>query len=227
MTDHPIIFSAPMVRALLDGRKTVTRRLAWRSESDIRKMDFICDGERPNPLSRPAGAAGIQMAGKYWLRPTNWCSVNISDRLWVRESLQSFAREPRATAQYVADITGVPHRGVVDGWCDGRAYWQWDRKSLPSIHMPRWASRLVLSVTAVKIERLQEISEADAIAEGVYTGKDGDLGPLDISARALFADLWRKLHGPDSADANPEVVAITFTVHKCNIDAMPSAEVAA
>jgi hypothetical protein len=125
----------------------------------------------------------------------------------------------------------------------------------PSIHMPRWASRLTLTVTGVRVQRLQEISEADARSEGAswrlgcsgFLGKDagwsmdwsrvGEMsafahrkpgGPAkapltekDISlpdARMAFASYWNSLHGPDAWDANPWVVALTFTVQRGNID---------
>src|SRR5580693_9294017 len=76
-----------MVKALLAGRKVMTRRLAWHSETDTKQMDFICDGEKPNPLSRLAKGMGVQMSGAYWLRPTPLCRMKPGDRLWVRENL--------------------------------------------------------------------------------------------------------------------------------------------
>lgn len=222
MRDIPIIFSAPMVRALLEGRKTMTRRLAWR-DLNTKKTGRI--------------ASGLGKA------PSPWQRVKSGDRLWVRESIQRFERQPRATAQYVADITGVPHRGVVEGWCDGRAYWQWERPKVPSIHMPRWASRLTLMVTGTKIEPLQDISEADARAEGVclfvesldrpnsWEGlSDADRNSLVRvnfgSAAKAFNCLFDGLHPAGTWESNPEVVALTFTVHKSNIDALRNEEAA-
>ena len=95
----------------------------------------------------------------------------------------------------------------------------------PSIHMPRWASRLTLIVTATKIERLQKIANADAIAEGCGVSLDHPTPertrePFPVEA---FKTLWMKLHGADAWDDNPEVVALTFTVHKANIDAVKRA----
>jgi hypothetical protein len=112
--------------------------------------------------------------------------------------------------------------------------------------MPRFFSRLSLIVTATKVERLQAISEADARAEGIFWDFSRDpfaRGPgachygtsaLDTAngrrgfntARGAFQELWNRLHGTGAWDANPEVVAMTFTVHRCNIDAMPK-EIAA
>jgi len=110
-----------------------------------------------------------------------------------------------------------------------------ERGSVPSLHMPRWASRLTLIVTATKIERLQDISEEDAIAEGIseiHTQNtfgvpkrmygvqvDGGYAFYCSSARESFMSLWCDLHGPDARNKNPEVVAISFRVIKANIDA--------
>lgn len=224
MTDIPIIFSAPMIRALLDARKTMTRRLAWRSETDTKKMSFYCDGEKPDPRSRPAKGVGVQMAGAYWLRPSPWQDVKPGDRLWVRENFAirdcgsavgvSEAHWPNgfpvSRLQYIA-TNSAPSTNK-----DGSPYW-WNQR--PCIHMPRWASRITLIVTETKIERLQDISHDDAVREGV----SGDGGPGQTGA---FMTLWEELHGPDAWKANPEVVAIGFTFHPQNIDTMPKAKAA-
>jgi len=178
VTDHPIIFSAPMVWALLDGRKTQTRRLAWRDR----------------PFSR---------------KPSPWQRVKLSDRLWVREAWQHPAMcEP----QYRATATER-----MGHWDPEQGPWR------PSIHMPRWASRLTLTVTATKIEPLHEITEADAKAEGVdpqiMHATFGYGGTREHDYARGFAELWDRLHGPGSWNANPEVVALTFTVERRNIDA--------
>lgn len=189
MTDRSIIFSAPMVRALLDGRKTMTRRLAWRA-----------------PLQP---------------RPTIWQNVGPGDRLWVREGF---------CPRYFDD--GNP--AYKADWTTGSADVAMEPKWTTSIHMPRWASRLTLIVTATKIERLQDISEGDAKAEGArwYNGHgvghsgfrhDPDDGYVWPRATESFGRLWICLHGDDAWWANPEVVALTFTVHKQNIDAMEKA----
>jgi len=97
----------------------------------------------------------------------------------------------------------------------------------PSIHMPRWASRLTLTVTDVRVQRLQDISAADSIAEGVECetcaamAQSACHGKGCFSSLADFRALWNSLHGPDAWDANPWVVALTFTVEQRNIDAGP------
>ncbi|WP_223880897.1 hypothetical protein [Roseococcus microcysteis] len=176
-----------MVRALLAGRKTQTRRLAYRDTTTNR-----------------AGET-------YGLNATSWKRVQPGDRLWVRENYARVGDNPddihacpdlRVHAYYAADSV-VP------------AELRWR----PSIHMPRWASRLTLTVTAVRVERLQAISEADAKAEGYdWRGADPYV-PCGQNAVLWFSGLWNTLHKPPHAWAdNPEVVAITFTVAQRNID---------
>ena len=204
MTDFPIIFSTPMVRALLEGRKTQTRRLAWRS---IRKGERSAEGDRIVILE-PGRFGGKAIH----LKPTSWQKRKPGDRLWVRETLTCSG----AMIQYVADR----HTSELV-W---PAHWKNDPR--PSIHMPRWASRITLLVTDVRRERVQEISEEDALAEGVgepYLA-DGD-PPFEetatmISSRRQFRALWSRLHGQDAWEANPEVVVPTFQVHLGNIDSL-------
>ena len=92
-------------------------------------------------------------------------------------------------------------------------------KSVPSIHMPRWASRLTLIVTGSKVERLQDISRADVMAEGIHERAGAPMSDVFAGWHEPFADLWIGLHGEASWDENPEVVAISFRVIKANIDA--------
>ncbi len=185
MKDRPVICSAPMVRALLERRKTMTRRLAWR-------MDC---GKRVE-----------------W-SPTPWQRVQPGDRLWVRENFSG----PHEWETIPPSGWGwdTMRRPPIWYWADGNPEQGDWTKPRPSIHMPRWASRLTLDVTATKIERVQKISHDDAVAEGV------GIFPHSMSAQKRFSELWRSLHGAPSWDENPEVVAVTFTVHKANIDAMP------
>jgi hypothetical protein len=206
MRDIPIIFSGPMVRALLDGRKTMTRRLAW--------------GKRYRRRNGEEGG----------LLPSSWQFVMPGDRLWVRENwaLKDCGRRvgvdaatwpqgfPVDRAQYIATDT-APSTNT-----DGSPYW-WNQR--PCIHMPRWASRLTLVVTSTKDETLQAITELDAMLEGVepaVAGHRGDGEPIK-TYRTGFCRLWNQLHGESAWLDNPQVVALTFTVHKQNIDAMREA----
>lgn len=211
MADRPIIFSAPMVRALLDGSKTQTRRVL-------------------TAKSHVSPANSVQRVGAHWLAceyDRRWplrLPYAPGDRLWVREAC-SFPQQwiDHADRAYIGHV-------FYPASADAPFPSSWPRKPdpdhcrlRPSIHMPRWASRLTLTVTDVRVQRVQDISNENAIAEGIephghaFTGygKQADvwMAPYDS-----FASLWNSIHGPGAWDANPWVAAITFTVRKGNID---------
>jgi hypothetical protein len=211
MVDRPVIFSAPMVQALLlEARepgtgKSQTRRSAWRT--------------LPDPLN----------PGDTYERGSHWKKVKPGDRLWVRESIA--LRDLGGgfpSPVFFADGAHVMEPGK------GKAsnhYWP-GKKAVPSIHMPRWASRLTLTVTGVKVERLNEISEQDCEREGCVwdqarkwwhvPGVNMPSGApvANATARDAFACLWDTVNGSGAWLANPEVVAVTFTVALRNIDAV-------
>ena len=115
---------------------------------------------------------------------------------------------------------------VREAWCDtmqGPAYkatWGIEQQWRSPIHMPRWASRLTLIVTDVRVERIQDISEADAQAEGCHVYASSATIDCDTpDPRQEYRRLWNSLHGPDAWDANPWVAAIRFDVRRENIDA--------
>jgi hypothetical protein len=208
MKAKPIIFSAPMVRALLDGRKTQTRRVAkihWKPGANPRFTGWRAE--------RSVGGAW-NIVGGMGIGATINPDYAPGDRLWVREAWtheSADAEEGFYRPDYKATANGQP--------TDGR--WR------PSIHMPRWASRLTLVVTDVRVQRLREISEADASAEGVmpdgYGGWRGHKGTIGYPKTVwAFHHLWNSLHGPAAWYANPWVAALTFTVHRCNVDQMES-----
>jgi hypothetical protein len=230
MTDIPIIFSAPMIRALLDGRKTMTRRLAWHRPYFVGDRP-IAEGEHVE-MTR-IGSTPIPLA----YRPSPWQLVQPGDQLYVREAfckyslVELFGAGPRGFIVYRAGHPMILDYGesterveIRAGTIPAEARWK------PSIHMPRALSRLTLTVTATKIERLQELTAADAIAEGISWSDDYE-GYHTEECRHYhgawpersFASLWRSLHGEESWDANPEVVALTFDVAKRNIDAREAA----
>jgi hypothetical protein len=176
--ERPMIFSGPMVKALLEDRKTQTRRVIRNPEkySHIRDCGFCC------PHGQPC------------------------DRLWVRETFRrsSFTDQGgsiRRAVEYRADGAKMHHSSHLVTELRSGGVW------LPSIYMPRWAARIILEITEVRVERLQEIGEADAIAEGF---KPLDTGS-SVSAREQFATLWDQINGR-RADwiTNPWVWAITF-----------------
>jgi len=253
MTDRPILFSAPMIRALIEGRKTQTRRLL-KIQGHRAFSEF-------GPSSTPGYAWTFRDAGRRWhdLQDAEMkarLSFQNADRLWVRETCRAeeLSRPPKtipATKEirerlgrtsmieydeldgsdcirYLADntirkIENTPQAG--DLWSKlfhyrGRGREDGIGNTVPPIHMPRWASRITLEVTGVRVERLKDISEEDAWREGM-TSDDFD-HRLPGEGRALFCCIWRTLHGPDAWDANPFVAAISFIVHKHNIDRMDS-----
>lgn len=182
MNQHPIIFSTPMVRGILDGRKTQTRRIikpqpykngdTWH----YNKKSFgnsppneVCNSPIPG-LKCPYGQPG--------------------DLLWVRETWAPAMGEICFKADYSDKVLSEKRN---------KGLWK------PSIHMPKAAARLWLKITDVRVERLHDISEKDAIAEGcTRTRKE------DYSAEWDFADLWESIYGGESWEANPWVWVIVF-----------------
>lgn len=201
--ERPILFSAPMVRALLAGRKTQTRRLYKPRYPE--PYEFVEDGvpfqvdeygdshRRRDPFGEPG------------------------DRLWVKET---WARRLDEDHKKVADMT--------DHWA-----WYWADpqtantgcagsagKRRPSIFMPRWASRITLEVTGVRVERLHEISEDDALDEGVvgldvcgfkYGDERGCQHQRTTCARCIYALLWDSIHGFNAWNKNPRVWVVSFS----------------
>lgn len=216
MKERPILFSAPMVRAILNGRKTQTRRVVkeWNPGNDPAKavpadLEYLPDFTSYRATC-PYGALG--------------------DRLWVRETWEAFfedevapdrPRGPRHTmgipaqperksyVYYRADGDGPVH--PIYGW---KATWR------SPLHLPRKYSRILLEVTGARVERLQEISEADARDEGLHRTLTGQWSggvwkhlrePSRFDdPRNAFCDLWASINGPGSWDANPWVWVVEF-----------------
>lgn len=215
MKERPILFSAPMVRALLAGTKTQTRRVLKQATG-------------------PSLSVGIEdepgVAELSWL----WgdgpghdvhetikkvrCLYGVpGDRLWVREAWRSTGDGGRCNSMPPRDMQ--PH----DVWYEADGLPPVDEcagKLRPSMFMPRWASRILLEVTEVRVDRLQDISDADAQAEGTPCYVCG--GPLNGHSEADchcfhrkasasdYRGLWEQINGPGSWDANPWVWAVSF-----------------
>lgn len=203
MKDKSIPFGTPMIRALLDGRKSMTRRIFKPQPEMIGERDCRVMGQQGSVdyLMR-------EIAPRYWMR------FKVGDRVYVKEA----STRNGGLLQFVAD-----HETTLHPWPA-----HWTRDPQRSTYLPRRASRLTLHVTAVKVERLQEISDEDALAEGVDTseaipGQDFDIdgnwwpgGP-----KRLFQRLWDSIHGPGAWVQNPWVAAISFRAVRANIDAPP------
>lgn len=228
MKSRPILFTATMIRALLDGRKSQTRRIVkdWNIVRVSDRTEF-CD-RSPYPLSRKdrGDAAYVELDdGRFVGLPCPYGGPG--DLLWVKESwayrldcdhlngTQLYERGVRQ-AWYWADGPGKTCRTG----CAGAA-----GRVRAARFMPRWASRLTLKITEVRVQRLQEISEEGALAEGV-SWEPGDQEAnvrkwgTEQTARMRYADLWDHINGPGSWEANPWVWAISFEVIKKNVDAV-------
>ena len=158
-------------------------------------------------------------------------------RLWVREAHAFVPASAYRNSLFVEQRTdtGDPDRAAIyrEGFDRSTGGIRWR----PSIHMPRWASRLTLVVTDVRVQRVREISEADAQAEGAKAGdwpdrpdcncNDDDCmacGQYPALHTPAFRHIWNTIHGPDAWARNDWVAALTFTVHRCNIDHMEASE---
>ena len=196
--ERPVLFSGPMVRAILDGRKKMTRRVV-RPQPDLSAMRW--NGERwERCYGYPAGHDGME----------HECPYQPGDRLWVRETF-GYAH---ADGEGGNPVDWVIYKA--DGDCDERCgRWR------PSIHMPRWASRITLEVVWVRVERVREITVEDARAEGVgdtarERAAQDRAGGKDtaFSYRAAFARLWDGIYAGRGFgwDADPWVWVIGFRV---------------
>jgi hypothetical protein len=199
-----------MVRALLDGRKTQTRRTLKFQPGELDKPFMMADGSWHVADSQGGHMSPLPIR------------IKVGDRLWCKETWKPHSiyadRKPSEIPEskifYRAD----------DAYAPSNTKW-W-----PSLFMLRWASRLTLFVTDVRIERLQDISEADAIAEGCkqYSSATKLSRPFHAEWKGIYregyAELWNEINGAGAWESNPWVVAYTFTVHHGNIDAMSKEE---
>lgn len=217
--ERPILFSGPMVRAILQGRKTVTRRpvkVQPRSKGDIGSyglgQPFI---RHPDPTKRNPECPYGRPGDRLWVRETWYCDhLEVQKGPYLKPNdLDLFEAREDGTLVYAADGL-TPYEAEQPTW-------------KPSIHMPRWASRILLEVTDVRVERLQDIGEQQALAEGIVgvdfrpddgfpicrgymVGPDDGSTPLETHASKAFAGLWRSINGPDSWDGNPWVWVVEF-----------------
>lgn len=187
MKERPILFSAPMVRALLDGSKTQTRRI-------VKDTGFYAI----------EGHHGTETAERERSALATRCRFGMpGDRLWVREAWRTVAE---ADCMPPRDLNAA-HRL----WMEADAPHQPGFGKLrPSMFMPRWASRINLEITGVRVERLNDISEHDALNEGVTFLNPVKPGRANRMAREAFADLWQSINGAGAWDANPWVWVVEF-----------------
>lgn len=222
--ERPILFSSPMVRAIREGRKTQTRRPVKPHPADdcFVLVDY---GDGWVPYRSDDGES--QSVKGDWVEEVIACPYGQpGDRLWVREN--GWER-PERTAKMLREgaDTWEPYYYDADGISEQEAadFKAWGFKRRPSIHMPRWASRILLEVGNVRVERLHDLTERDAMAEGVEpvvvgegwrrycdTGMElAGVVPCE-TARGSFRSLWGHLNGEDHWGANPWVWVVEFSV---------------
>ena len=190
MKEHPILFSAPMIRAILEGRKTQTRRVV-KFPSDFDGKDVYQNGQFGLKYSSTNMGGVVER-----LRP-KW---EVGDRLWVKETFgihPDYNPPYNFDGQYVYRSTD-PDWGTTDNW-----------KWKPSIFMPRAASRISLEIVEIRAERLCEISPKNAVSEGIilHYPVPGDGDPMPV---VQFKNLWESINGANSWVKNPWVWVITF-----------------
>ncbi|WP_411178240.1 hypothetical protein ACHQIY_15290 [Klebsiella pneumoniae] len=215
ITERGMIFNGEMVRALLDGRKTQTRRIVKGTDSAVKfckewningEEVFVVLGEKDHTGMNPVlGAISCPFGA-------------VGNRIWEREAFRVRSRATDvAILVYKASErnswTEQTHRVPV-AVCNKPAT---PEKWTPSLHMPRWASRILLEITDVRVERLNAINEHDAQAEGVAKLRGGfwkhyqpGWTQHQLSARGSFVTLWKSIYGDESWNSNPWVWVIKF-----------------
>lgn len=235
MAERPLMFSAPMVRALLAGKKTVTRRpVTWRPKAFTPPLTEPTDHPGA-PTWEPSGRHTVvhtHPCGDFCSAPVIRCPALAGDRIWVRETTYvappmfgdadlSTHTDDKGRRRMVGYVASMDHESL-------RAAEDYGIKQTPAVHMPRWAARILLDVVSVRVERLHAIDDADAEREGIrgwskdralwkYAPADdeGD-GPcwpwVDCprSPRAAFERLWTEINGAESWAKNPWVWRIEF-----------------
>ncbi|EAA9516289.1 hypothetical protein PZE02_003091 [Salmonella enterica subsp. enterica serovar Vitkin] len=208
MKERGMIFNGEMVRAIIDGRKTQTRRpIKWK------QTRFTEVAERDDGSLWP-WAEDCERGGDIWFT----CPFGeVGDRIWVRETFSCIGNEDghpvdansnlcsREDAQRIYRASAIQNPGNYGLWTSPDGF-DFEGSWTPSIHMPRWASRITLEITDVRVERLNNISECDAKAEG---------GPTECTLIGDkyfpgFRSLWKSIYGEESWAANPWVWVIEF-----------------
>ncbi|HGD7226620.1 TPA: hypothetical protein ACI6K0_003440 [Klebsiella pneumoniae] len=241
MKERGMIFNSEMVRAILDGRKTQTRRIMKvQPESNQLGLLLITDSTKRSDIGKyhwaESNATGNHVRSKLFSCPFG----AVGDRIWVRETWAILGNEDGCCIDWEEKLCKADERSaarIYRASCEQRpgnyglwsipddADWkphtkdyQYEGAWRPSIHMPRWASRILLEITDVRVERLNAISEEDARAEGIIDGgclNCGEPEPCGCAnpepdATDAFAYLWQSIYGQDNWNANPWVWVIEF-----------------
>ncbi|HCE0100538.1 morphogenetic protein [Klebsiella pneumoniae] len=226
MKERGMIFNSEMVRAILSNRKKQTRRIMKvQPESNQLGLLLITDSTRHSDIGKyhwaESNATGNHVRSKLFSCPFG----AVGDQIWVRETFQGPLFDYELMDEYLEDSSKFEKPEFCQYAADGghRPEYQDADDNLrhgwrPSIHMPRWASRILLEITDVRVERLNAISEEDARAEGIIDGgclNCGEPEPCGCAnpepdATDAFAYLWQSIYGQDNWNANPWVWVIEF-----------------
>ncbi|HBQ2984167.1 morphogenetic protein [Klebsiella pneumoniae] len=226
MKERGMIFNSEMVRAIVSGRKTQTRRIMKvQPESNQLGLLLITDSTRHSDIGKyhwaESNATGNHVRSKLFSCPFG----AVGDQIWVRETFQGPLFDYELMDEYLEDSSKFEKPEFCQYAADGghRPEYQDADDNLrhgwrPSIHMPRWASRILLEITDVRVERLNAISEEDARAEGIIDGgclNCGEPEPCGCAnpepdATDAFAYLWQSIYGQENWNANPWVWVISF-----------------
>lgn len=201
MKERPVIFNGEMVRAILDGRKTQTRRTV--SDRHLHLINVASQVGECYPLE-----SGIDHANSQSYYREHCPFGQVGDRLWVRETLMDLTGT--GIEATTGKFEGFAYRADTPAGSYGdEVRKEYGLKWTPSLHMPRKACRILLEITAVRVERLNDISEEDARAEGA-TPSQHIITPPEALYRVGFSKLWRSIYGEESWGANPWVWVIEF-----------------
>lgn len=230
--ERPILFNGDMVRALLDGRKTQTRRV-MKVQPEPTPDDYTGQSGHWFPCRTVQAMVHVErdLKAQNWELAGTCCPYgDVGDRLWVRETwgVVSHAFDANGNrSEYHPDRPATPVQEMPFGKCyyhghviyaaDGGFEWSGDDDGggdtrsawKPSIHMPRIASRITLEIVSVRVERLQDISPNDCIEEGAWRIEDKEIGRGHEAVDAYRA-LWESINGADSWEANPWVWVVEF-----------------
>jgi len=230
MADRPIPFSPAMIRAILDGRKSMTRRLlkVQPSQDVVEFVKVATVKATGRPVFDMVNCFGRPIAGlpvKHGLLDYHYIAPHgVGYRLWVREAWRTESRFNHLPPR------DIPRDAKIEYLADGKDVL--DGKYRHGRFMCRWMSRITLTVTEVRVQRLQDISEADAIAEGagLYVPGHGFITTDNLRDDPGYSNylspimgvqcIWTGINGPGSWEANPWVAAYSFDVHPANIDSM-------
>ncbi|MBG6032163.1 hypothetical protein I5E97_14095 [Proteus hauseri] len=217
MKERGIIFNAEMVHAVLDGRKTQTRRIIKSVPATHNFHGWVMSSTRAKDEGKACWAIGDSPLLKEPIR-LNCPLGKVGDRLYVRETWMPDA--PRDGTWGDVEFYGckdsqlsmIPERFRKSEYCIHRASWDGDELIgwTPSIHMPRWASRITLEIIDVRVERLNDISNDDAKSEGCWYGRGGGVPDKALTPSDQFPTLWEEIYGDGSWLNNPWVWVIEF-----------------